>query len=182
NIVWVAAIGHLFSTNAERGVFKTTDAGRTWKKVLYVNDATGAIDLVLDRRNPNTLYAAMYEYRRYPWRLEEAGPGSGIFKTTDSGESWQRLEGGLPKGKLGRIGIDICRTKPDTVYAVIDNFNERQHGDVYRTDDAGKTWRKVSADSDDVSRKAGYSFNQIRVDPNNSEKVYVTGSDIIALV
>ena len=180
DVVWVAAIGHLFSSNPERGVFKTSDGGRSWKKVLYVNDNTGAIDLVLDRRDPNVLYAAMYEYKRFPWKLEDGGSGSGIFKTTDGGENWQRLAGGLPQGKLGRIGIDICRSRPEILYAVIDNFNDRQRGEVYRTADAGQTWRKVSAESDDVSRKAGYSFNHLRVDPNNPEKVYITGSNLIA--
>jgi photosystem II stability/assembly factor-like uncharacterized protein len=184
DVVWVAAIGHLFSRNAERGVFKTTDGGRTWKKVLYVNDSTGAIDLVIDHRHPNVLYTAMYEYMRYPWRLVDGGEGSGIFKSSDGGATWQRLAGGLPKGKLGRIGIDICRSQPDVLYAVIDNFNAKANGqpiggEVYRTDDGGRTWRKTSADSDDVSRKAGYSFNQLRVDPNTPDKVYITGSNLL---
>ncbi len=185
DIAWVAAIGHLFSANQERGIFKTTDGGRTWKKVLFVNENTGAIDLALDRRDPNVLYAAMYEYKRYPWRLEDGGPGSGIFKTIDGGSTWQRLEGGLPQGKLGRIGLDICRSRPDVLYAVVDNFNPGANqrpigGEVYRTDDAGRTWRKTSAATDDVSRKAGYSFNQIRVDPNNPDRIYITGSNLIA--
>ena len=195
NIVWVAALGHEYSPNEERGVFQTTDGGRTWQRQLFVSPTTGAVDLVIDRRDPNVLYAAMYDAMRYPWKIQDGGPGSGIHKTADGGKTWQRLENGLPKGTLGRIGIDICRKNPDVLYAVVDNFNpytgsprgrggaggeEKIGGEVYRTDDAGRTWRKVSAERDDVSRKAGYSFNQIRVDPNNQEKVYITGSSMIA--
>jgi photosystem II stability/assembly factor-like uncharacterized protein len=195
DIVWVAAPGHLFSPNAERGVFKTTDGGHTWKKSLYIKNDTGAIDMVIDPRDPNVLYAAMYEGMRYPWHLDDGGPESGIYKTTDGGDHWQKLSGGLPQGVIGRIGIDVCRTHPETLYAVVDNFNKRatpppggrggrgpapMGGEVYRTDDAGATWRKVSADADDVSRKAGYSFNQIRVDPNNPERAFITGSNMLS--
>ncbi len=185
DIVWVAALGHLYTPNAERGVFKTSDGGRTWSKVLFVNDTTGAVDLVIDHRNPSVLYAAMYEARRFPWKIADGGPSSGIFKSSDGGAHWEKLAGGLPEGPLGRIGLDICRRNPDVLYAVVDNFNNGANnrpigGQVYRTDDAGRSWRKASADSDDVSRKAGYSFNQLRVDPNNPEKVYITGSNMIA--
>jgi photosystem II stability/assembly factor-like uncharacterized protein len=183
--VYVAAMGHLFSTNEERGVFKTTDGGKTWKKVLYVNDRTGAIDLVINRSEPNTLYAAMYDCLRRPWRIEDGGPGSGIYKTTDDGGNWKKLESGLPTGTLGRIGIDLYQKNPSILYAVIDNRNVRQGqsqligGEVYRTDDAGATWRKVSADKDDVSRKSGYAFNQIRVDPGNPDRALITGANLI---
>ena len=194
DVVYVAAMGHLFSTNEERGVFRTVDGGRTWKKVLYVDDKTGAIDLAVNPREPNILYAATYECMRFPWRLQDGGPGSGIYKTTDGGDSWKRLEGGLPGGTIGRIGIDIHRRNPGTVYAVVDNRNgpaidpvngarppagERLIGDeVYRTDDDGATWRKMNSAKDDVGRKTGYAFNQIRVDPNNPERIFVTGGSI----
>src|SRR5262249_47192483 len=162
------AMGHLFSPNEERGVFKTTDGGKTWKKVLYVNDRTGAIDLVINRKDPNTLYAAMYESLRDPWRIQDGGQGSGVYKTTDGGANWKRLENGLPSGTIGRIGIDLYQKNPKLLYAVVDNRNPRASaqsqqqligGEVYRTDDAGATWRKVSSDKDDVSRKSGYAFN-----------------------
>ena len=125
NIVWVAALGHLFSPNAERGVFKTTDGGHTWKKVLYRTEDTGAIDLIIDPRDPNVLYAALYQGMRHPWHLDDGGVESGIYKTTDGGATWNKLTNGLPGGPVGRIGLDICLTHPDTVYAVMDNFNAR---------------------------------------------------------
>ncbi|HKC84960.1 MAG TPA: hypothetical protein VKG02_03225, partial [Blastocatellia bacterium] len=162
DIVYVSAMGHLFSTNEERGVFKTADGGKTWNKVLYVNDHTGAVDLVINRSDPNTLYAATYDCLRYPWRLQDGGPGTGIYKTADGGANWKRLEGGLPGGEIGRIGIDLYQKDPKTLYALVDNRNNRAAteeeirqarergvpmreravgGEVYRTDDAGVTWR-----------------------------------------
>jgi photosystem II stability/assembly factor-like uncharacterized protein len=196
DIVWVAALGHLGTPNQERGVFKTTDGGRTWQKQLFVNDTSGAVDLVMDRRNPNVLYAAMYDAIRLPWKIMEARPGGGIFKTVDGGAKWEKVANGLPTGNTGRIGIDICLKDPDVIYAVIDNFNLRPGapqqrdtsfaapasyigGEVYRTGDAGRTWRRASAEGEDVSRKAGYSFNQLRVDPNNPDRVFITGSNMI---
>jgi photosystem II stability/assembly factor-like uncharacterized protein len=184
--VYVAALGHLATPNTERGVFKTTDGGKTWKKVLYVGDRVGAVDLVRDARNPEVLYAATYEHMRLAWVINDGGPGTGIYKTTDGGANWKELTNGLPKGPMGRIGIDICRSKPDTLYAVYDNHNLRPgatnptdtiNGQVYRTNDAGATWHKVNPDNVDVSGKAGYSFNQLTVDPNNPERVWVTGSN-----
>jgi photosystem II stability/assembly factor-like uncharacterized protein len=196
NIVWVAALGHLGTPNQERGVFKTADGGRTWQKQLFVNETTGAVDIAIDYRNPDLLYAAMYDAIRLPWKIMEARPGGGIFKTTDGGAHWDKLANGLPQGNTGRIGIDICRKNPDVVYAVVDNFNLRPGagqqrdtsfaspasyvgGEVYRSDDAGRSWRRVSKEGQDVSRKAGYSFNQLRVDPNDADKVFITGSNLI---
>lgn len=195
-IVWVAALGHLGTPNQERGVFKTTDGGRTWQKQLFVNETSGAVDLAIDYRNPSVLYAAMYDAIRLPWKIMEARPGGGVFKTADGGATWAKVADGLPQGNTGRIGLDICRTNPDVIYAVIDNFNLRPGaaqqrdtsfaapsayvgGEVYRTDDAGRTWRRVSREGEDVSRKAGYSFNQLRVDPNNPDRVFITGSNMI---
>jgi len=196
DIVWVAALGHLGTPNHERGVFKTTDGGRTWQQEVFVNDTTGAVDLAIDWRNPNVLYAAMYDAIRLPWKIMEARPGGGIYKTADGGAHWQKVAAGLPQGTTGRIGIDVCRKNPSTVYAVIDNFSLRPGaaqqrdtsfaapssyigGEVYRTDDAGVSWRRVSAEGEDVSRKAGYSFNQLRVDPNNPDRVFITGSNML---
>ncbi len=189
DIVYVAADGHLYTPNEERGVFKTTDGGKTWTKVLYTGETVGAIDLVLDRRDPNVLYAAMDDYQRFPWTFRDGGRGSGIYKTTDGGSHWERLAGGLPEGVIGRIGLDIYRENPDVLYAVLDNFNSKPGppgarnvvgGEVYRTEDAGKIWHKTNADSDDVSRKTGYAFNQIRVDPHNMDRIFITGSNLIA--
>jgi len=196
DVVYVAAMGHLFSTNDERGAFKTTDGGATWKKVLYINDRTGVIDLLIDRSKPNTLYAATYECMRRPWRLEDGGPASGIYKTTDGGANWKKLSGGLPEGIIGRIGLDLYQKNPNTLYAVVDNRNKPSEasttgqppgapaverligGEIYRTDDGGATWRKMNSARDDVGRKTGYAFNQIRVDPNNAERIFITGGSI----
>jgi photosystem II stability/assembly factor-like uncharacterized protein len=195
DIVYVAAMGHLYSFNQERGVFKTTDGGKTWDKVLYINEKVGVIDLVMDRGEPDTLYAAAYEKYRYPWHFEEGGPESGIYKTTDGGKNWIRLGGGLPAGKIGRIGLDIYLKNPDILYAVVENANMRPPleeeaaqdrrrgiepqermigGEVYRTDNAGKTWRKMNDLKDNVGGKAAYSFNQIRVDPHSDMNIFVT--------
>jgi photosystem II stability/assembly factor-like uncharacterized protein len=200
DIVYVAAMGHLFSVNEERGVFKTTDGGVTWQKVLYINDRTGVVDLAIDRAHTNVLYAATYECMRRPWRLEDGGPASGIYKTTDGGAHWQKLSGGLPGGVIGRIGLDLYQKNPNTLYAVIDNRNKSSEtqptpqptpqpgaapagerligGEVYRTDDGGLTWRKTNSARDDVGRKTGYAFNQLRIDPNNADRIFITGASI----
>jgi photosystem II stability/assembly factor-like uncharacterized protein len=196
DLVYLAAMGHLFSFNEERGIFKTEDGGHTWQKILYINEKVGAIDLALNRKNPDILYAAMYEKYRYPWHFEESGPESAIYKSVDAGKTWKRLSGGLPSGKIGRIGLDVYRKNPDVIYAVIENANKRPPtaeeaaqdrkrglepqermiaGEVYRSEDAGATWIKMNSAKDDVSGKAAYSFNQIRVDPNDDKKIYVPG-------
>jgi len=192
DIVHVAAIGHLFSRNEERGVFRTMDGGRTWEKVLYLNDGVAAIDLAINRSNPSILYAAMYEKQRMPWQLIESGPGSGVYRSDDSGTTWTKLEGGLPSGKVGRIGLDIYQKNPDILYAIIENQNpkpgaaEREVSAVnplaagiignqlYRTDDGGKTWRVVSGDVNVAGGKAPYSFNQVRINPHDDQTVLVT--------
>lgn len=195
DIVYVAAMGHLFTPNAQRGVFKTLDGGRTWKKVLFIEKNVGVIDLVMNRENPYVLYAASYEKYRYPWHFEAGGPGSAIYKTEDGGENWERLTRGLPQGKIGRIGLDIYRQDPNILYAVIENCQmrpptdeeadlDRQRGidpqdreiggEVYRTDDAGNSWIKMNSVEDNVGGKAAYSFNQIRIDPNDDQKIFVT--------
>src|SRR4029078_301746 len=111
--------------NEERGVFRTTDGGATWKKVLYVNDGVGAIDLVINRKAPATLYAAMYDKDRRPWQIIESGPESGVYRTDNGGDKWDRLAGGLPTGKIGRIGLDIYQKNPLILYALLENQNAR---------------------------------------------------------
>ena len=123
DIVYVAAMGHLFTPNEQRGVYKTTNGGKTWEKVLYINDNVGVIDLVMNPDNPEILYASAYEKYRYAWIYDAGGPESGIYKTSDGGQKWDRLGGGLPTGKIGRIGIDIFRANPDILYAVVENLN-----------------------------------------------------------
>src|SRR4029450_9294609 len=122
-IVYVAAMGHLFSRNDERGIFRSTDGGKSWQKVLYVNDGVGAIDLVMNRRAPTVLYAAMYDKERRPWQIVESGPESAIYRTDDGGDNWTRLTGGLPTGKIGRIGLDLYQNNPEVLYALIENQN-----------------------------------------------------------
>jgi photosystem II stability/assembly factor-like uncharacterized protein len=188
NTVYVASPGHLFTANPERGVFKTTDGGNHWEKILFIDDSTGVIDLVMDPSNPEVLYAAAYQEYRTVWTMESGGPRSGIYKTTDGGNHWKRVEGGLPHGLIGRIGVALCYDKPSTLYAVIENGNPKDSsgrpiaGEVYRSDDAGGSWHKVNRAEDNVGGKAAYSFNQITVDPKDPNKVYVTGSDVSASV
>jgi photosystem II stability/assembly factor-like uncharacterized protein len=201
DIVYVAAMGHLFSSNEERGVFKTTDGGSTWQKILYSNDKVGAIDLVLNLSAPDVLYAAMYDKVRLPWHYEVGGPESAIYKTTDGGKNWTRLGGGLPSGRVGRIGFDIFQKSPDILYAIVENANkrpptkaeaeqdkkrgleprERTFGcEVYRTDDGGANWRKVNAGKEAAFDKAPYSFNQLRLNQHDPNKVYCTGQSLVS--
>jgi photosystem II stability/assembly factor-like uncharacterized protein len=176
DVVFVAAMGHLYSPNEERGVFKTTDGGRNWERVLFVNDRVGAIDLVLHPQNPDVLYAATYDMDRLPWMYRNGGPESGIYKTQDGGSSWRKLTGGLPTGPIGRIGLALYPPRPDTLYAVVNNLNTRPpteaeieqarargrevqdrtiRGEVYRTEDGGERWVKMNRPEDDVSPKGG---------------------------
>ena len=133
DIVYVAAMGHLFSKNEERGVFRTRNGGKTWDKVLYVDDGTGAIDLVINRRSPDTLYAAMYEKHRTPWQLVLGGPGSAVYRTDDGGDKWRKLEG-LPTGNVGRIGLDIQQRNPNVLTVIVENLNARKEGMPARID------------------------------------------------
>jgi photosystem II stability/assembly factor-like uncharacterized protein len=186
NVVYVAAMGPLHTRSPDRGVYRTRDGGRTWSRVLYVDDQVGVIDLVIDPNDPDVLYAAAYDKERLAWRLTAGGPGSGIHKTTDGGDSWVRLEGGLPSGNIGRIGVDVFRGNSNVVYALVENLNPRPAGlpqpspvgggigEVYRSDDGGMTWRMTHDRSINVGGKAPYSFNWLRVDPQDDQKVWAT--------
>ncbi|PYT18293.1 MAG: hypothetical protein DMG59_04810 [Acidobacteria bacterium] len=166
NVVYVAAQGHLWGANEERGVFKTTDGGKTWTKVLYINPDTGVNDLVMDPMNPDTLYAAAYQRRRSPFGFNGGGPGSGIYRTTDGGATWKKLSNGLPKGEMGRIGLDVYRRDPKIVYALV----ESEESGLYRSDDKGETWVRMS----NTNPRPMY-FSQVRIDPNNDQRIWVAG-------
>jgi photosystem II stability/assembly factor-like uncharacterized protein len=196
DIVYIAATGHEWTTNPDRGVYKTIDGGATWQKVLYVNEKVGSNDLVMDPANPDTLYAATWNRIRRRWSDPVPGGEDGLYKTTDGGKTWTPINSGLPDTNFtGRIGIDLCRTKPSTIYAYVDNHTPgvepkpgekdsygrpRQRGivgaEVYRSDDAGASWRKVSPPGmERFGGTYGWVFAQIRVDPNSPETIYIMG-------
>lgn len=202
DIVYVCDSGHEWTDNPERGLYKTTDGGKTWKRILYINEKTGPIDLVMDPEDPETLYCATWQRVRKRWNDPRSSPqhtGSGIHKTTDGGATWQEINDGLPAPHhRGRIGIDICQSSPDVIYAFVDNYDEAENqpqnpgndsygrpkgkvikgAEVYRSNDAGKTWAKVSESNrymQNLSSTYGWVFGQIRVDPNDPETIYVMG-------
>ncbi len=167
DIVFVAALGHVYGPNTERGVFRSTDGGKTWQKVLYKDDKTGAIDLVFDPNNPHILFAALWQVRRTPYGMDDGGPGSGLYRSDDGGTTWKRLEGhGLPEGILGRIGVTVSAADSNRVYAQI----EAKHGGLFRSDDGGKTWVRVNHDQR-FTQRAWY-FSQIYADPKNVNTLY----------
>lgn len=165
--VYVAALGNLWAAGGERGVYKTTDGGLSWTRVLHVDDDTGATELVMDPSNNKVLYAATYQRRRATWGMNGGGPGSGIYKSSDAGRTWAKLTRGIPEGPLGRIGLDVYRKNPNVVYARIQH--ERESG-VYRSDDAGASWTKLSSEN-----PRPMYFSQIRIDPQNDHRIYVLG-------
>jgi photosystem II stability/assembly factor-like uncharacterized protein len=171
NIVYIAAVGHLWGPNHERGVYKTIDGGQTWTTALYISDDTGATDIAIDRDSPDTIYAAMYERRRTAFGYDGGGPESGLYKTVDGGAHWTRLANGLPHGDLGRIGIDIYRHNTNIVYALI----EHAQGGVFRSNDKGATWTRMGP----TNPRPSY-FSQIRVDPNNDLRVWVSGTSLMS--
>jgi photosystem II stability/assembly factor-like uncharacterized protein len=170
DIIYVAALGSLWGPGKERGVFKSTDGGLTWNNVLFVDQDTGATELVQDPSNNKVLYAATYQRRRATWGFNGGGPGSAIWKSSDAGRTWAKLTNGIPSGPLGRIGLDVYRANPNILYARIQHQSD---SGTYRSDDAGLTWRKMS----DVNPRPMY-FSQIRVDPTNDLRVYVLGVQI----
>jgi len=201
DVVWVAASGHEWTDNPDRGVYKTSDGGRSWTKVLYVDEGTAAIDLVIDPRTPDRLYASTWERRRKKWndpRVEVGSENSGIWRSEDGGESWSPINEGLAEPQFrGRIGLDIARSNPDVIYAFVDNYQVSRPAaegetnayglqaadvirgsSVWRSDNRGESWRQVSENSPQMERMGGtygWVFGQIRVDPNDENTVYVMG-------
>jgi len=166
NTVFVAALGHAWGPNAERGIFKTTDGGKNWKKVLFVNDTTGASDLAMAPGNPKVLFAAMWEFRRYPWDMVNGGPESGLYRTTDGGETWTKLKKGLPEGPLGRIAVAVAPSNPDHVYALI----AAKHGMLWQSTDMGDSWSEVT-DNHALDVRPFY-FSKVIVSPDNEKKLF----------
>ncbi len=168
DLVYVAALGHAFGPNPERGVFRSRDGGGNWQKVLFVDDRTGAIDLVLDPANPRVLYAAFWQVVRTPWSLESGGAGSALYKSTDGGDTWKKLTGGsLPKGPWGRIGVTASAAQPGRLWAVI----EAEEGGVFRSDDGGANWRRTN--SDRKLRQRAWYYTHVFADPQSPDTVWV---------
>ncbi|HZQ91827.1 MAG TPA: hypothetical protein VFA60_08560 [Terriglobales bacterium] len=173
DVALVAALGHAYGPNAERGVFRTTDGGKTWNKVLYKDEKTGAIDVVFDPHNATIAYAALWEVYRTPWSLNSGGPGSGLYKSLDGGATWKRLEGhGLPTTILGRIGVTVSGADANRVYALI----EAEKGGIYRSDDAGETWTRVN--DDERYRQRAWYFTHIYADPKSADTLYVLNTGL----
>ncbi len=176
NIVWVAAQGALYSHSPQRGVFKSVDGGATWKNVLFVDDKTGAAELSLDANNPRNLYAAMWEHGRLPWKVISGGPGSGLYKSTDSGETWEKLKDGLPE-EMGKMSIAVSRSNPERVYALIESDSDKEAGGLFVSNNGGKNWSRVTNDHRLVQR--AWYYIELFVDPKNDDTVYVLSASAL---
>jgi photosystem II stability/assembly factor-like uncharacterized protein len=170
--VYVAAMGQLWHANPERGVYKTVDGGKTWARILFVDNNTGCADMAMDPENPDILYAGMWQYRRWPWFFKSGGPGSGLFRSLDGGKNWKKIHRGLPAGELGRIGLATCITKPERVYCVV----EAEKTALFRSDNRGDSWTRIN-DSKDVADRPFY-YSVLKVDPNDHLKIYALGFNL----
>ncbi|HEY0368322.1 MAG TPA: hypothetical protein VGC85_01880, partial [Chthoniobacterales bacterium] len=169
DIALVAAFGHAFGPNQERGVFRTTDGGKTWTKTLFKDENTGAIDLAMDPHNPNVVFAALWQARRQPWNFSSGGPGSGLYRSEDGGVTWKQLQGnGLPDEMLGRIGLTVSGADSNRVYAIIE---AKEKGGIYKSEDGGEKWTRVNDDG--RFRQRAWYFSKIYADPKAPDTVYV---------
>ncbi len=171
--VYVAVLGHVWGPNQDRGIFRTTDGGKTWQKTLYVDDKTGATDLVMMPGNPMVLFAAMWQVQRRPWALEDGGPNSGIWRSVDGGITWKRLTEGMPKGPLGKIGLAMAPSEPTRIYALI----EAKKGVLWESKDLGDHWTMVNDKRELAAR--GFYFTKLEVAPNDANKIYFLSFDVL---
>lgn len=173
NIVFVAAQGAQYGASEDRGIYRSKDGGKNWERVLYLDSTTGASSLSMDMKNPLILYAAMWQHRRYPWTMESGGAQSGLYKSTDGGDTWEQMKEGLPK-EFGKAGISVSRANPERVFAVIEA--EGTKGGVYRSDNAGKKWTQVNKDRINIARS--WYYMEIFADPQNENIVYVLNAPV----
>ena len=174
NLVYVAAIGHPYGPNKERGVFRSQDGGQTWSNILFVDDKTGAADLVFDPHDSKIIYASMWQVLRRPWEIDEFGPGSGIYKSTDGGDHWTQLKEGLPTTDMGKIGLSVSPVNTDRVWATIGGEDGGKDGGIFRSDDAGKTWKLLNNTFEITSRQ--YYYGHIFADTQKPDLVYTFSS------
>ncbi len=167
DLVYLAALGNPFDRNEERGVYRSEDGGESWEKVLFANDSTGAVDLAMNPHNPREIYAGMWRAERKPWTMISGGPEGGVYKTTDGGDSWEKLGGGLPEGVVGKVGLSVSGGDPDRVWAIIEHEPD---GGVYRSDDAGRSWTRVN-DDNNLRQRAWY-YTHVVADPRDENTVY----------
>ncbi len=173
DIALVAALGHPFGANQERGIFRTQDGGKSWQKVLYKDDKSGGIDVTFDPTNANIVYAALWQAKRTPWSMDSGGPGSGLYKSIDGGTTWKQLTGhGLPEGTIGRIGVTVSGANPERVWAVI----EAEKGGIYRSDDGGETWHLMT--DDHRFRQRAWYYSHIFADPKSADTVYILNTSV----
>ncbi|MEW6731748.1 MAG: glycosyl hydrolase, partial [Acidobacteriota bacterium] len=167
--VYVAVVGHLWDANEERGVYKTTDGGKTWQRIHYVDANTGCSDLAIDPQENSTLYACMWQFRRQPWTFSSGGPGSGLYKSTDAGKTWRKINKGLPEGDLGRIAIAVAPSRPNIVYVNV----EAKKTALYRSEDMGESWQQINSSANLAARP--FYFSHLLVDPKDYKKIYKPG-------
>ncbi len=176
DVVLVAAQGALYGASRQRGVFKTADGGATWKNVLFVDEKTGAAELSMDMTNPRILYAAMWEHGRLPWKVVSGGPGSGLYKSTDGGETWAKMKDGLPE-EMGKMSIAVSRSNPEKVYALIESDSEKEAGGLFVSTNAGKKWGRITNDHRLVQR--AWYYIELFVDPKDEETIYVLSASAL---
>ncbi|HRZ73622.1 MAG TPA: hypothetical protein P5335_01695 [Flavobacterium sp.] len=172
DVVWAGVLGALWGDSEDRGIYKTTDGGKTWNKVFYVDQKTGCADLVIDSKNPDIMYASFWEFRRTAWSFNSGGNNSALYKTIDGGKTWNKIHTGFPKGQLGRIAIATAPSNPEILYAVLETEQDKDKG-LYRSDDSGATWKHLNGDFELVVRP--FYFSRITVDPRNPDIIYKGG-------